>query len=216
VFSPRCKAARAWSWHSCPTSTKVKKIWLYTSTPPYVLFLNYLSTGTNVPYLLLPAGTSVVIRTQRYSIQVLHVDLNINYECGLPAIYWQHAIGFSYNFQLTFIYEEEFLTRCDASQYRCDNLISNKTSRMFTMERHRLCGLVVTVSGYKSRGPRFDSRRYEIFWQVWNGVHSAALSITEELLECKSSGSGSRNLRLTAVGIRCADHVTPSIRKSWH
>jgi hypothetical protein len=23
-------------------------------------------------------------------------------------------------------------------------------------------------------------------------------------------------LRLTAAGIRCADHVTPSIRKSWH
>jgi hypothetical protein len=37
--------------------------------------------------------------------------------------------------------------------------------------------------------------------------------ITEELLECKSSGSGSRKPRLTAVGIRCADNATPSIRK---
>jgi hypothetical protein len=35
-------------------------------------------------------------------------------------------------------------------------------------------------------------------------------SITEELLEWKSSGFGSRKLRLTAVGIRCADHVTLS------
>jgi hypothetical protein len=25
-----------------------------------------------------------------------------------------------------------------------------------------------------------------------------------------------KKLRLTAAGIRCADHVTPSIRKSWH
>jgi hypothetical protein len=32
----------------------------------------------------------------------------------------------------------------------------------------------------------------------------------------KSSGSGSRIPRLTAVEIRCADHATPSIRKSWH
>jgi hypothetical protein len=40
--------------------------------------------------------------------------------------------------------------------------------------------------------------------------------ITEELLEWKSSGSGSRKPRLTVVGIRCTDHATPSIRKSWH
>jgi hypothetical protein len=40
--------------------------------------------------------------------------------------------------------------------------------------------------------------------------------ITEELLEWKNSGSGSRKPRLTAVGIRCADQATISIRKSWH
>jgi hypothetical protein len=34
------------------------------------------------------------------------------------------------------------------------------------------------------------------------------VSITEELLEWKSSGSGSRKPRLKAVGIRCADHAT--------
>jgi hypothetical protein len=27
----------------------------------------------------------------------------------------------------------------------------------------RLCGLVVRVPGYRSRGPCFDSRRYQIF-----------------------------------------------------
>jgi hypothetical protein len=30
----------------------------------------------------------------------------------------------------------------------------------------RLCGLVVRVPGYRSRGPWFDSRRYQIFWEV--------------------------------------------------
>jgi hypothetical protein len=41
------------------------------------------------------------------------------------------------------------------------------------------------------------------------------VSITEELLEWKSSDSGQEN-RITGQGIRCADHATPSIRKSWH
>jgi hypothetical protein len=35
--------------------------------------------------------------------------------------------------------------------------------------------------------------------------------ITEDLLERKSSGSGSRKSRLTAVEIHCTDHATPSI-----
>jgi hypothetical protein len=51
----------------------------------------------------------------------------------------------------------------------------------------RVCGLVVRVPVYRSRGPGFDSRRYQIFWE--RGPHSL-VRITEELLEWKSSGSG--------------------------
>jgi hypothetical protein len=58
-------------------------------------------------------------------------------------------------------------------------------------EEGRLCGLVVRVPGYRSRGHGFGSRRYQIF-----------MRINEELLEWKSSGFGSRNPRLTTVGIR--------------
>jgi hypothetical protein len=39
------------------------------------------------------------------------------------------------------------------------------------------------------------------------------MRITEELPEWKSSSSGLENPRLLAVGIHCADHATPSIRK---
>jgi hypothetical protein len=84
--------------------------------------------------------------------------------------------------------------------------------------KDRFCGLVVSVLGYRSRGPGFDSRRYQIFWEVVGLERGpfSFVSITEELLEWKSSGSGSRKQRLTAVRIRCADYATPPIRKSWH
>jgi hypothetical protein len=42
------------------------------------------------------------------------------------------------------------------------------------------------------------------------------VSIIEELLEWKSSGSESGKPRWPVVGIRCADHATPTIRKRWH
>jgi hypothetical protein len=89
----------------------------------------------------------------------------------------------------------------------------------FTCDKARFCGLVVRVPGYRSRGPGFDSRRYQIFFLEAVGLKRVPLSLvrkTEELLERKSSGSGCRKPRLTAMGIRCADHVTQSIGKSWH
>jgi hypothetical protein len=79
----------------------------------------------------------------------------------------------------------------------------------------RLCGLMVRVPAYRSRDSGFDSRRYHIFLEAV-GLELGPLSlvrITEELFEWKSSCSGSRKSRLTAVGIRCADHATPSISK---
>jgi hypothetical protein len=48
-------------------------------------------------------------------------------------------------------------------------------------------GLVVRVPGYRSRGPAFDSRRYQIFCEVV-GLERGPLSlvrIIEELLEWK-------------------------------
>jgi hypothetical protein len=65
-------------------------------------------------------------------------------------------------------------------------------------------------SAQSSRGPGFDSRRYQIFWEVV-GLYRAALSFestTEELLERNSSGSGLEN-EMKAVGIRHAHHVAP-------
>jgi hypothetical protein len=65
--------------------------------------------------------------------------------------------------------------------------------------------------------PGFDFRRYQIFWEIVDlerGPFSLESTI-EELLGWKNSGS-CLETEITAVGIRHADHVAPSIRKSWH
>jgi hypothetical protein len=54
-----------------------------------------------------------------------------------------------------------------------------------------LCGLVARVPGYRSRGPGFDSRHYQIFRKVV-GLERGLLShvnTIEELLGTNSSGS---------------------------
>jgi hypothetical protein len=61
----------------------------------------------------------------------------------------------------------------------------------------------------------FDYRLYAIFWDVV-GMERGPLSLAstiEELLGRKSSSS-SLETENTAVGIRCADHETPSVRKN--
>jgi hypothetical protein len=57
--------------------------------------------------------------------------------------------------------------------------------RKACMRSDHLCGLVVRVPGYRSRGPEFDSRHYQIFVEVM-GLERGPLSlvsVTEELLE---------------------------------
>jgi hypothetical protein len=63
---------------------------------------------------------------------------------------------------------------------------------VYTILLDSLCGLAVTVPDYRSRGPGFVSRRYQIFCEVV-GLERGPLSLvstTEELLEGKSSCSG--------------------------
>jgi hypothetical protein len=64
-----------------------------------------------------------------------------------------------------------------------------------TVKIDRLCGLVVRVPGYRSRDPGFDSRPYQIFWEV-GGLERGPLSLVrtiEELLEWKSNSSSLEN-----------------------
>jgi hypothetical protein len=43
----------------------------------------------------------------------------------------------------------------------------------------RLCSLVVRVSGYRSKGPGFDSRRFQIFWEAV-GLERGPLSLVRK------------------------------------
>jgi hypothetical protein len=64
------------------------------------------------------------------------------------------------------------------------NLITKLYSRV-SCTSDRLCGLVVRVPGYRSRGPGFESRRYQISWEVvvLERGPLSLVRITEELLE---------------------------------
>jgi hypothetical protein len=50
------------------------------------------------------------------------------------------------------------------------------------------------------------------------GLYYTIVSIFQMELrkQCVNVNSGLENRDLTAVGIRCADHATRSIRKTWH
>jgi hypothetical protein len=63
----------------------------------------------------------------------------------------------------------------------------------------------------------FDSRRYHIFLEAV-GLERGPLSLVstiEELVERKVAAPVQKSEN-TAIGIRHADHVAPSIRKCWH
>jgi hypothetical protein len=81
------------------------------------------------------------------------------------------------------------------TEFRFKFFVLSPISKHISNFDDHLCGLVVRVPGYRSRGPEFDSRRYQIFWEVV-GLERGPLSlvmIIEELLEWKSSGSGLEN-----------------------
>jgi hypothetical protein len=89
---------------------------------------------------------------------------------------------------------------------------------MFLQPFARLCGLVNRVPGYRSRGPRFDSRRFQIFWEV-DGLERGPLSLVstiEELLGRNSSGSGLENQDYGRRGSVALTTRYLSIRKIWH
>jgi hypothetical protein len=93
---------------------------------------------------------------------------------------------------------------------------------MVMLATDSFCALVVRVLGYRSGGPgsipgttRFSKKKKKSKTVV--GLERGPISLvstTKELLDRKVAAPVYK-IQFTAVGIRHADHVAPSIRKSW-
>jgi hypothetical protein len=64
-------------------------------------------------------------------------------------------------------------------------------------------------------GSIFGVSRFSKQQRVWNGVHSASWGQLRSYLE-EIVAASVKKIQTNDRGIRCADHATPSIRKSFH
>jgi hypothetical protein len=98
--------------------------------------------------------------------------------------------------------------------------VQNTRPEYFTTHNHktdRLCGIVVGVPDYRSRGPGSitgGTSFSDTYW-VWNGVHSASWVQLRSYFEERVAAPVMK-IKVTALGIRKADHAISSIRKTWH
>jgi hypothetical protein len=74
------------------------------------------------------------------------------------------------------------------------------------------CGLAVKSSWLQIQKSGFDSWHYQIFLEVL-GLERGPLSFMSTIEVLLAPVYKTEN---KAVGIRCADHMAPFNRKSWH
>jgi hypothetical protein len=93
--------------------------------------------------------------------------------------------------------------------------LKERNSKLLSTEPNRFCGLVVRVPSYISRGPRFDSRRYQIFWEVV-GLERCPLSLMSTIEELLGRNNSSSSLETRECGCRdpsCWPHYTHYLQK---
>jgi hypothetical protein len=116
-----------------------------------------------------PCTLDTGLESEHFPLQIYKFLRNSSRQKYHQRLVWRYEI--TWHFPRPFCFLQIFAT----------NLI------IFSRQNGRfcLCGLVVRVPGYRSRDPRFDSRRCQILWEVvgLERVPVSLVSITEELLE---------------------------------
>jgi hypothetical protein len=108
-----------------------------------------------------------------------------------------------YVFSYFFSGDRSIFKTVQSEGWACNVILLPSEGWAWYLTSDRLCGLVVRVPGYRSRGPGFDSRALQGKKVV--GLERCPLSLvsaTEELLGRNSSGSGLESREY-------ADHVAP-------
>jgi hypothetical protein len=113
-------------------------------------------------------------------------------------------VGVNYNLKMssTIFWDVTAWRHIPDDKHRCEELKSDFTNVFYFFYKFNAPPLWSSgqISWLQIQRSGFDSRPYQIFWEVM-GLERGPLSLVS-----KSSGSG--------LGIRHADHVAPSIRKS--
>jgi hypothetical protein len=70
--------------HSPPASAEVKKIWVYTSTPPYANMAQYLIATLSLPYYIVINEKYYLIFDQFLQIQTTtHNEYDVSYDINI-------------------------------------------------------------------------------------------------------------------------------------
>jgi hypothetical protein len=96
-------------------------------------------------------------------------------------------------------------TTCRGSQHRPSVATAGSMKTISISETSEIKSHIYTVPSPQDRINSFGAvKKY------------TPVQILTMILQKQLNGYRSRKSRLTTVGIRCADHATSSIRKSWH
>jgi hypothetical protein len=129
------------------------------------------------------SGTFTVITYKQHKIHFVKLSWKLKLKKNMHWA-WNVRVTFTYNSELKqFLFWQIFIITCEqftTCKQKCISVFMQTFLVHYLMTlsvlTDCLCGLVVRVYSYRSRGPGFDSRSFQIFWEAagLEQVHSAS------------------------------------------